>query len=281
MVGEVVDLHDVRMVDLDEESAFGDGRRHRVGIAGIDQPLEDDPPVAAVVGDVAVAAEVDPAEAAVRQRAENLVAPVDQVTGLELGLEGEPGAVPGQKPSTRPGWPSRPRPTGWLQLPQNRRFSGTWGSGSRPSPGRSRKRAAPRRGRRRRRPRDERPLDDREPRVPAWLPVPTEPDQAPVPALPVPALPEPVPPEPALPEPPLPALPGGATTGLAPAKRMFAAPGPGAQPGGGLGRPGGRRARRQAADGAVPVLDRPEAPGGLGACHSGHCRPFVARIARW
>jgi hypothetical protein len=73
--------------------------------------------------------------------------------------------------------------------------------------------------------------------VPAWLPVPTEVDQEPVPELPEPVLPEPALPEPALPEPALPALAGGGTAGLPPAMRMFGA---GVQPGGGEGRPGGR-----------------------------------------
>ena len=89
VLGEVVDLHDVRVVDLDQEPAFGDGRGHRVRIAGVDQSLEDDPAVGAGVADVAVPAEVDPAEAAVGERAEDLVALVDQVARLQRRDERE------------------------------------------------------------------------------------------------------------------------------------------------------------------------------------------------
>ena len=77
------------------------------GVAGVDQSLEDHPAVGSGAADVAVAGQVDPAEPAVGERAEDLVPVVDQVAGGQPGPERERGAVLGQKPSTRPGWPSR------------------------------------------------------------------------------------------------------------------------------------------------------------------------------
>ena len=82
---EVVDLDDVRVRDLGEEPLLGDRRGQRVGVAGVEQALEDDPAVRHVL----VAGEVDPAEAAVGEAAGHLVLPGDEVAGLELGVEGE------------------------------------------------------------------------------------------------------------------------------------------------------------------------------------------------
>jgi hypothetical protein len=89
----------------------------------------------------------------------------------------------GQNPSVMPGLPSRGCPTGWPQLPQNRRLSGTRGSASTAAAGLTSgtggtsTRPAPSR------PRDARPLPGREPRVPGPLALPALPrlvDQAPV-----------------------------------------------------------------------------------------------------
>ncbi len=66
---EVVDLEDERVLHLGEELAFGDGRFERVLVAGVQQPLEHDVPV----GDVVVAGQVDPAEPAVRDAADDVV----------------------------------------------------------------------------------------------------------------------------------------------------------------------------------------------------------------
>ena len=86
---EVVDPHDVRVLDLGEEAPLGDRRLHGVRIPGVEQALEHHPPVA----DVAVPGQVDPAEAAVRDAAEHLVLPGDELAWRQLGAEGVPGAA--------------------------------------------------------------------------------------------------------------------------------------------------------------------------------------------
>src|SRR3954447_21170023 len=48
--------------------------------------------------------------------------------GLSFGVKENGVRQCGQKPSARPGRPSRERPTGLPHLEQNRRSSGTWGS---------------------------------------------------------------------------------------------------------------------------------------------------------
>jgi hypothetical protein len=102
----------------------------------------------------------------------------------------------GQNPSVIPGLPSRACPTGWPQLPQNRRFSGTRGSartaadGSSAGTGGISTSPAPSL------PRDSRLLPDREPRLPGRLPVLTLPPLPADQALPGP-LPGPLGPDPA------------------------------------------------------------------------------------
>src|SRR5439155_2445985 len=93
VLDEVMDLDDVRMVDGDQEPALGHGRGDRVRVAGVDQALEHDPAVRAGVADVAVPGQVDPAQAAVGQRAEDLVPVVDRLAGLQPRHEGVPGAA--------------------------------------------------------------------------------------------------------------------------------------------------------------------------------------------
>jgi hypothetical protein len=94
---EVVDLHDVGVLDRGQELPLGHSRRHGLGVAAVEQALEHDPAVA----DVAVAGQVNPAEAAVGHAAEHLVLAGDQVACLQLGREGVPGAAVPAK-ATRP-----------------------------------------------------------------------------------------------------------------------------------------------------------------------------------
>ena len=106
LADEVVDLDDQRVLDLGQELLLGDGGAKRVRVAGVQQPLQHDP----AVGDVAVAGQVQPAHAAVRQGPHHLVLPGDQVAGGQLGGE-------------RIGLAARG--AGVLQWGQNRRSSGT------------------------------------------------------------------------------------------------------------------------------------------------------------
>src|SRR6185436_1842352 len=85
MGDEVVDLDDQRVFDLGQELPLGDGRSQRVGVTGVEQALEDHP----AVGDVAVTGQVDPAETTVGEAPGHLVLSADQITGRELGGEGE------------------------------------------------------------------------------------------------------------------------------------------------------------------------------------------------
>ena len=82
---EVDDLHDVRVLDLGEEQPLGERRRHRLLVAGVQQALQHDP----AIGDVAVLREVDPAEAAVGEAADDLVLLGDDLTGAQLRTERE------------------------------------------------------------------------------------------------------------------------------------------------------------------------------------------------
>ena len=121
----VVDAHDARVHELGEEPLLRVGRGERGGVAGVQQALEDDPAVA----DLAVARQVHPAEAAVREGAEDLVLAGDEVARPQR--RGERERVPhcGQNPSVRPGRsvaapPDRlrrtPRSTGSTPAPRRR-----------------------------------------------------------------------------------------------------------------------------------------------------------------
>ena len=84
VLDEVVDPHDVGVLDLGEEAPLGDGRGQRVLVPGVQQALEHHP----AVGDRAVHREVDPAEPAVREAALHVVLPVHDVALAQLGREG-------------------------------------------------------------------------------------------------------------------------------------------------------------------------------------------------
>ena len=83
MGDDVVHLHDEGVFDAGEKLLFGLGGRDRVGVAGVEQAFEHHPSV----GDVAVAGEVDPAEPAVGERADDLVLPGHEVAGVKFGCE--------------------------------------------------------------------------------------------------------------------------------------------------------------------------------------------------
>src|SRR6516162_10703181 len=94
------------MLDRREELPLGDRGCHRLAVAGVEEAFEDHPPVA----DVAVAGEVDPAEATVRDASEHLVLPSDEVTGRQLrgkrirgaALAAKTFGAPGQALATAP-----------------------------------------------------------------------------------------------------------------------------------------------------------------------------------
>ena len=133
------------MLDLGQEPPLGDGRLLRVRVAGVEQALEHHPAVV----DVAVLGQIDPAEAAVGEAAEDLVLAGDQFAGLQLRLEGEPGPAVRAEPLNRPGRPSR------RDRPAGRSCRRTACSGAPPGspaprrPGRGRERAGSRPARRR------------------------------------------------------------------------------------------------------------------------------------
>ena len=81
MLHEVVDPHDVGVLDLGEEPPLGHRDRKRLLVAGVQQALEHHPPV----GDRPVDREVDPAQTAVRQAAHDLVLAVHHLAGPQLG----------------------------------------------------------------------------------------------------------------------------------------------------------------------------------------------------
>src|SRR5262249_53081712 len=98
---------------------------HGVPVARVDQTLEHYPAVRAGLADVPVAGQVDPAETAVRERAEDLVPVVDQVTGGQargervrrpvprteaLGTSGLPVASAADRLAARPAEALRLRP---------------------------------------------------------------------------------------------------------------------------------------------------------------------------
>ena len=82
VVDEVEDTHDRRVRELGEELSLGHRDLAGLGAVGVEQALEHDP----AVGDVVVDGDIDPAHAAVREAALDLVLIGDDVTGLQLGL---------------------------------------------------------------------------------------------------------------------------------------------------------------------------------------------------
>ncbi len=81
MLDEVVDADDVRVFDPGEGEDLGLGHGHRLGVAGVQQALEDHP----AVFDVAVDRQIDPAEAAVRDASLDFVLPTHSVATRKLG----------------------------------------------------------------------------------------------------------------------------------------------------------------------------------------------------
>ena len=96
---EVEDLDDERVLDLGEELLLGDRGGHGVGVAGVEQALQHHP----AAGDVAVAGDVDPAEAAVGDGAGHLVLAGHEVAGMQLGGERERVAALPAEPLGPPG----------------------------------------------------------------------------------------------------------------------------------------------------------------------------------
>lgn len=94
MLHEVVDPHDVGVLQLGEEAPLGHRHRQRLRITGVQQPLEHHPPV----GDRMVRRQIDPAEPAVRQTAHDLVLVVHHVTGPQFGHEAVRMAALGAEP---------------------------------------------------------------------------------------------------------------------------------------------------------------------------------------
>ena len=103
---EVDDLHDVRVLDLGEKQPLGERRRHRLLVAGVQQALQDDP----AVGDVAVLREVDPAQAAMREAADDLVLLRDDLAGAQLRREREGRAAMPAEPIGPAGLVTAPAP---------------------------------------------------------------------------------------------------------------------------------------------------------------------------
>lgn len=105
VLDEVDDADDVRVVHLGQEAAFGDGHRQGVLVPGVEQALEHHP----LVVDPPVDRQVDPAEPAVRQAADHLVLPADQVAAAQLGRERVRGAALGAE-AVRAAGPAVPVP---------------------------------------------------------------------------------------------------------------------------------------------------------------------------
>jgi hypothetical protein len=103
---EVVDADDVGVLDLGEERALGRRRLLRLRVAAVQQALEHHPAFAHVV----VARQVDPAQAAVGQAAQDLVLAGDEVALLQLGQERVRGAARGAHALDRAGAADRPAP---------------------------------------------------------------------------------------------------------------------------------------------------------------------------
>ncbi len=79
MLHEVEDLHDARVGHLGEELAFGHRHGLSLGVAEVQQALENHP----AVTDIAIDGQIDPAEAAVRDAALHLVLAADQLVRAE------------------------------------------------------------------------------------------------------------------------------------------------------------------------------------------------------
>ena len=130
---EVVDLEDQRVLHLGEELALGDRGLERVLVAGVQQALEHDVPV----GHVAVAGEVDPAEAAVRDAADDFVLAADEIARVQLRRERVRRPALRAEPFGRGrASPSRDRPTGAPHAEQNRFSSAPTGWPARSTAGR-------------------------------------------------------------------------------------------------------------------------------------------------
>src|SRR6201995_1590502 len=99
MLDEVVDPDDVRVLHLGQELPFGHGHGHGVGVTDVEQALEHHPAVA----DVAVAGQVDPAQAAVGQGATPLLLPATQFARDQLGPERERGTAVAAEALGQPG----------------------------------------------------------------------------------------------------------------------------------------------------------------------------------
>ena len=124
VLDEVVDLDDVGVLDLGQESPFGDRRGHGRLVPGVEQALEDDP----AVRDVLVLGQVDPPQPAVGDAPGDQVLAGHEVARPQLRREGVRLAAVRAEPSVRAGRAPRLRPTGVSQRAQNRLRSGTSGS---------------------------------------------------------------------------------------------------------------------------------------------------------
>ena len=83
VLDEVVDPHDVGVLDLGQEAALGDGGRHGGLVTRVEETLQHHP----AVGHVAVPGQVHPAHAAVRQAPGHLVLAGDEVAGRSFGVK--------------------------------------------------------------------------------------------------------------------------------------------------------------------------------------------------
>ena len=124
VLDEVVDLHDVRVLDLGEEPALGECGSHGVLVAVVEEALQHDPPL----GHEVVAGQVDPAKAAVGEAPTTSYWPPTIVPGVSEARNENGAPHERQNPSVRPGRPLRVRPTGSSQREQKRRCSATVGS---------------------------------------------------------------------------------------------------------------------------------------------------------
>ena len=111
VLDEVVDLHDVRVLDLGEEPTLGECGSHGVLVAVVEEALQHDPPL----GHEVVAGEVDPAQAAVGEASDDLVLAADHRPGVSEARNENGVPQERQNPSVRPGRPLRVRPTGSSQ----------------------------------------------------------------------------------------------------------------------------------------------------------------------